>query len=159
MRCPFCQAQDSRVLDSRASEEQSTVRRRRECIACQRRFTTYERVELTPLMVVKKDHSREEFDREKVRRGISRACEKRPITSEQIETLVDAVERELRTDFEREVAASEVGARVMRRLRMLDGVAYVRFASVYREFRDVQTFAEEILQLLHQQGVNGSQED
>ncbi len=159
MRCPFCQAQDSRVLDSRASEEQSTVRRRRECIACQRRFTTYERVELTPLMVVKKDHSREEFDREKVRRGISRACEKRPITSEQIETLVDAVERELRTDFEREVAASEVGARVMRLLRMLDGVAYVRFASVYREFRDVQTFAEEILQLLHQQGVNGSQED
>ncbi|MHB1684282.1 MAG: transcriptional regulator NrdR [Bacilli bacterium] len=159
MRCPFCQAQDSRVLDSRASEEQSTVRRRRECIACQRRFTTYERVELTPLMVVKKDHSREEFDREKVRRGISRACEKRPITSEQIETLVDAVERELRTDFEREVAASEVGARVMRLLRMLDGVAYVRFASVYREFRDVQTFAEEILQLLHQQGVNGAQED
>ncbi len=159
MRCPFCQAQDSRVLESRASEDQSTVRRRRECIACQRRFTTYERVELTPLMVVKKDRSREEFDREKVRRGIARACEKRPITSEQIEGLVDAVERELRAEFEREVAAAEVGGRVMNLLRELDGVAYVRFASVYREFRDVQTFAQEILQLLHQQGKNGSQEE
>ncbi len=150
MRCPFCQAPDSRVLESRASDEQSIVRRRRECITCQRRFTTYERVELAPLLVVKKDKSREEFDRDKVRRGISRACEKRPITSDQIETLVDALEQGLRTDFEREVPSVQVGERVMGLLKELDPVAYVRFASVYREFHDLNSFTEEIMRFLHQ---------
>ncbi len=150
MRCPFCQAPDSRVLESRASDEQSIVRRRRECITCQRRFTTYERVELAPLMVVKKDKSREEFDRDKVRRGITRACEKRPITSDQIENLVDLVESGIRTDFEREVPSVEVGERVMGLLKDIDPVAYVRFASVYREFHDLQSFTDEIMRFLHQ---------
>ncbi len=157
MRCPSCQALDSRVIESRANDDQYTVRRRRECIACQRRFTTYERVELVPLMVVKKDRTREEFDREKIRRGIARACEKRPISFMQIEELVDEIERELRADFEREVPSSEIGINVMQRLRIFDGVAYVRFASVYREFRDVETFAKEILQLLHQENPNEDQ--
>lgn len=137
-------------MESRASEDQSMVRRRRECVDCQRRFTTYERVELAPLMVVKKDGSREEFDRDKVRRGILRACEKRPIDAEQIEAMVDDVERQLRAEFDREVASTIVGERVMSALRAADGVAYVRFASVYREFRDVETFANEILQMLQQ---------
>ncbi len=150
MRCPFCQAPDSRVLESRASDEQSIVRRRRECITCQRRFTTYERVELAPLLVVKKDKSREEFDRDKIRRGVSRACEKRPITSDQIENLVDALEQGLRTDFEREVPSVQVGERVMGLLKELDPVAYVRFASVYREFHDLNSFTEEIMRFLHQ---------
>lgn len=155
MRCPFCQAQDSRVIESRASEDQSTVRRRRECEGCGRRFTTYERVELAPLLVVKKDRAREEFDREKVRRGILRACEKRAIPSEQIDRMVDEVERVLRKDFEREVPSSEIGERVMEQLRDVDGVAYVRFASVYREFRDVQTFAKEILGFLQGSSPHG----
>jgi len=151
VKCPYCQAQDSRVVESRASEDQSTVRRRRECVDCQRRFTTYERVELAPLMVVKKDRSREEFDRDKLRRGILRACEKRPLDVEQIESIVDDVERQLRADFDREAPSTAVGERVMAALRAVDGVAYVRFASVYREFRDVETFASEILQMLQQE--------
>ncbi|MCY0875130.1 MAG: transcriptional regulator NrdR [Firmicutes bacterium] len=150
MRCPYCQAHDSRVVESRASEDQSTVRRRRECVDCQRRFTTYERVELAPLMVVKKDRSREEFDRDKLRRGILRACEKRPLDVTQVEGIVDDVERQLRVEFDREVPSTAVGERVMTALRAVDGVAYVRFASVYREFRDVETFAKEILQILQQ---------
>ena len=152
MRCPFCQARDSRVLESRASEDQSTVRRRRECVACQRRFTTYERVELSPLMVIKKDGVREEFSRDKLRRGIVKACEKRPIASDQVEALVDEVERRVRLEFEREAPSAQIGERVMDVLRAVDGVAYVRFASVYREFRDVQTFAQEIMRLLGTQG-------
>lgn len=136
------------MIESRASEEQSTVRRRRECERCGRRFTTYERVEVAPLVIVKKDKAREEFDREKVRRGIARACEKRQITSDQIDEMVDRVERELRTDFDREVPSTEIGERVMNILRDVDGVAYVRFASVYRAFRDVESFAQEVLQLL-----------
>ena len=155
MRCPFCEAVDSRVVESRANDDQSMVRRRRECIECGRRFTTYERVEYTPLLVIKKDKTREGFDRDKLRRGIARACEKRPITSDQIDSMVDEVDKQLRIDFEREVPSSEVGERIMDLLRTVDGVAYVRFASVYREFRDVQTFAQEILQLLHQQGNHG----
>nr|NNM89303.1 transcriptional repressor NrdR [Bacilli bacterium] len=151
MRCPFCQAVDSRVVESRTNEEQSLVRRRRECIECGRRFTTYERVEYTPLLVVKKDKTRESFDRDKLMRGITRACEKRPITLEQIETMVDEVDKQLRVDYEREVPTSAIGERVMELLREIDGVAYVRFASVYREFRDVETFAKEILQLLNNQ--------
>ena len=152
MRCPFCQARDSRVLESRASDDQSTVRRRRECEACQRRFTTYERVELSTLMVIKKDGAREEFDRDKLRRGIVKACEKRPIASDQVEALVDEVERRVRLEFEREAPSAQIGERVMDVLRAVDGVAYVRFASVYREFRDVQTFAQEIMRLLGTQG-------
>jgi len=126
------------------------MRRRRECVECQRRFTTYERVEFAPLMVVKKDRSREEFDRDKLRRGILRACEKRPINTEQIESIIDDVERQLRADFDREVPSTEVGGRVMTALRDTDGVAYVRFASVYREYRDVDSFVSEIVQMLQQ---------
>ena len=148
MRCPFCQTEDSRVLESRASDDQSTVRRRRECVACQRRFTTYERIELAPLMVVKKDGAREEFDRDKLRRGIVKACEKRPITTDQVDALVDEVERGVRLEFEREAPSALIGERVMDGLRGVDGVAYVRFASVYREFRDVRTFAQEIMRML-----------
>lgn len=154
MRCPSCQARDSRVLESRASDDQSTVRRRRECVVCQRRFTTYERVEVVPLMVIKKDSAREEFDRDKLRRGIVKACEKRPITSDQVEALVDDVERRVRLEFEREAPSAEIGERVMDVLRAVDGVAYVRFASVYREFRDVRTFAQEIMRLLGTQGAD-----
>ncbi len=150
MRCPYCQALDSRVLESRASDDQSLVRRRRECTACGRRFTTYERVELVPLKVIKKDKSREEFDRDKIRRGISRACEKRPITTDQIEDLVDTVEQAIRVDFEREVPTAEVGERVMGFLKDLDPVAYVRFASVYREFHDLKSFTDEIMRFLRQ---------
>lgn len=150
LRCPFCQAPDTRVLESRASDDESMVRRRRECGVCQRRFTTYERPEILPFMVVKKDGAREEFSREKVRRGIARACEKRPITSDRMEAMVDELERQVRAEFEREVASKEIGERAMSLLRSVDAVAYVRFASVYREFRDVQTFAQEILSLLQQ---------
>lgn len=163
VKCPYCQAHDSRVVDSRVSDEQSWVRRRRECVSCQKRFTTYERVELTPLIVVKKDRVREEFNRDKLRRGVVRACEKRPITLDQMEQLVDDVERVIRAEFEREVPSCEVGERVMNALKALDGVAYVRFASVYREFRDVESFAKEVLALLHTSGegkhaVPGEQE-
>lgn len=150
MRCPYCFHDSTRVIESRSTEE--VVRRRRECDSsdCQRRFTTYEKVEMAPLLVVKKDGKREEFSREKLLRGIIRACEKRPITVEEIETLVDAVEREVRRDYEKEVPADIIGEKSMDKLRTLDGVAYVRFASVYRQFKDVETFAQEVLGLLNQ---------
>jgi transcriptional repressor NrdR len=150
MRCPYCGAEDSRVIESRAGDDGTTIRRRRECTnpACGRRFTTYERVEHRPLMVIKKDSKREEFSREKLYRGLMKACEKRPISVDQLEAVVDRIERELRLDYEREVPSSVIGERVMEALRELDGVAYVRFASVYREFRDVETLAREVLALL-----------
>ncbi|MBX6353530.1 MAG: transcriptional repressor NrdR [Thermoflavifilum sp.] len=150
MRCPYCQAEDSRVLESRTGDDGTTIRRRRECTnpACGRRFTTYERVEQRPLMVVKKDAKREEFSREKLYRGMMKACEKRPISVDQLEAVVDRIERSLRLEYEREVPSSVIGERVMDELRALDGVAYVRFASVYREFRDVETLAREVLALL-----------
>lgn len=150
VRCPYCGVDNARVIESRAGEEGTTIRRRRECVseACERRFTTYERVEIRPLMVVKKDAEREEFSREKLYRGLMKACEKRPISSTVVEDVVDQIEHQLGIDFEREVPSSVIGERVMEALRALDGVAYVRFASVYRQFRDVETLANEVLSLL-----------
>ncbi|MBL0388423.1 transcriptional repressor NrdR [Tumebacillus sp. ITR2] len=152
MKCPYCAQANSRVIESRATDE--AVRRRRECENqdCQRRFTTYEKVEMAPLMVIKKDKKREEFSREKLLRGLLRACEKRPIAVDEIESLADHVEKTLRREFDKEVPVEAVGEQVMDRLRDLDGVAYVRFASVYRQFKDVETFAQEVLGLLTHKG-------
>lgn len=150
MRCPYCHVDNSRVIESRTSEDGTTIRRRRECVneSCARRFTTYERLEQRPLMVIKKDAKREEFSHEKLYRGVLKACEKRPISTEQVEAAVDRISLRLRLEFEQEVPSSVIGERVMEALRELDGVAYVRFASVYREFRDVETLAQEVLSLL-----------
>jgi transcriptional repressor NrdR len=135
-------------LDSRPTDEASAIRRRRECASCGERFTTYEKVENTPFVVVKKDGRRESFDREKILRGILVACEKRPVALEDIERLVEEVERELRSSYEREIESSAIGKLVMERLRELDEVAYVRFASVYRQFKDLETFRQELDRLL-----------
>jgi transcriptional repressor NrdR len=150
MRCPYCGTENSRVVESRAGEDGSTIRRRRECTntGCTRRFTTYERIEQRPLMVVKKDAEREEFSRDKLYRGLLKSCEKRPISADEIEKVTSQIEQSIRMDFEREVPSTVIGERVMEALKPLDGVAYVRFASVYREFRDVETLAREVLTLL-----------
>ncbi|RMG11220.1 MAG: transcriptional repressor NrdR [Deltaproteobacteria bacterium] len=148
MRCPFCASTDGRVVDSRLSKEATVIRRRRECAACGRRFTTYERVEELSPLVVKKDGRREHFDRRKVIAGLERACEKRPISAEQIDRIADDVERQIQGSGEKEVPSAVVGDAVMQRLRSLDQVAYVRFASVYRDFRDVDEFMEELRRLI-----------
>ena len=137
MRCPYCQEYESRVIDSRSSEDGSTIRRRRECTTCKRRFTTYERVEERPLLVVKNGGNREQFSREKILKGISKACEKRPVSSEEMETVVADIERDLRDNFDREVSSKVIGEKIMDKLQKLDEVAYVRFASVYRQFGDL----------------------
>mgnify|MGYP001355779394 CR=1 FL=1 len=147
MRCPYCQEYESRVIDSRASEDGSTIRRRRECAACKRRFTTYERVEERPLLVIKRGGTREQFNREKLLRGISKACEKRPVSMEDMETVVADIERELRDSFDREVSSRIIGEKLMDKLQSLDEVAYVRFASVYRQFGDLNSFIKTIDQL------------
>ncbi|MDI6880629.1 MAG: transcriptional regulator NrdR [Desulfitobacteriaceae bacterium] len=152
MKCPFCGNEDTRVLDSRQVEEGTAIRRRRECDRCLRRFTTYEKYEDIPLIVVKKDGSREEFSRSKVIAGMLRACEKRPISTEQIEQAAFEIEKFLRNSHEREVASFEVGEAVMERLFHLDEVAYIRFASVYREFTDVQRFMQELHELVKKRG-------
>lgn len=148
MKCPFCQHQDSRVIDSRTSDDRGVVRRRRECAACGRRFTTYERPSDLPLTVVKKDGSREAFDREKIIIGMTKACEKRPIAREAIGQAADEVEREIRDQLAEEVPARHIGTLVMEKLRRMDEVAYVRFASVYKEFHDADSFVQEIESLL-----------
>ena len=148
MKCPFCGHQEDKVVDSRASSDGSSIRRRRECLGCGKRFTTYEHVEEQPLMVVKKDGRREPFDRHKLLGGLVKACEKRPVSMDDLEKLVDELERELSQQFEREVPSREVGERVMKKLHALDPVAYVRFASVYREFKDVEQFMRELKDLL-----------
>ncbi len=147
MRCPFCLHLDSKVLDSRQTEEGASIRRRRECAACHKRFTTYERLDEMPFLVIKKDGGREAFSRAKILNGILRACEKRPISLETIEEMVDDIEREVRSGQEREVASEFIGELVMDKLRELDDVAYVRFASVYRQFKDIDRFIEELQQL------------
>ncbi|WP_324670253.1 transcriptional regulator NrdR [Geochorda subterranea] len=152
MRCPFCSEPDTRVIDSRLTEEGAAVRRRRECPRCGRRFTTYERVEEIPLMVVKKDGRREPFSRQKVLAGVMKACEKRPIPVARIEELVSRVEEAVRTQGEYEVPSRLIGERVMEELRQLDPVAYVRFASVYRDFQDVTGFVAEVRQFLDRAG-------
>jgi transcriptional repressor NrdR len=148
MKCPFCGASDDRVVDSRESREGEVIRRRRECESCGRRFTSYETIEEIPYMVVKKDGRREAFDRKKLRAGLVKACEKRPISPAQLDAIVDEIETRLHDTEEREVGTTDIGARVMDRLRELDKVAYVRFASVYRKFEDVDEFLNELKTLL-----------
>jgi transcriptional repressor NrdR len=152
MKCPYCGCVDDKVIDSRASSEGNAVRRRRECTKCGRRFTTYEVVEETALMVVKKDGRRETFDRKKILSGILKACEKRPVSLEKMEELVTSIEREISRKFDREVRSRDVGELVMDRLASLDEVAYVRFASVYRQFKDVNQFMLELRDLLKKAG-------
>lgn len=151
MRCPFCLHLDSKVLDSRQTEEGVSIRRRRECMACQKRFTTYERLDEMPFLVIKKDGRREAFSRSKILSGIMRACEKRPISSETIEETVGEIERQVRSGLDREIASEYIGELVMDKLRALDDVAYVRFASVYRQFKDIDSFIEELQQLRKEQ--------
>lgn len=150
MKCPFCNAEDTRVLDSRESNEGAVIRRRREC-GCKRRFTTYERVEELNPLVVKKDGRREPFDRDKLIHGLKKACEKRPVSVAQLEALVTEIERRLQELGEKEVSSVAIGEEVMRRLPSLDEVAYVRFASVYRSFRDIAEFMDELKDILEQQ--------
>ena len=148
MRCPFCLHKESKVLDSRATEEGASIRRRRECMKCSRRFTTYERLDEIPFMVVKKDGRREPFNRNKILNGVLRACEKRPISIDEIELMIDQIEREVRNNTEREISSEQIGELVMDRLKALDEVAYVRFASVYRQFKDINSYLNELQQLL-----------
>ena len=148
MKCPFCGFTDSKVIDSRPAEDGTTIRRRRECLECQKRFTTYEIIERMPLVVIKRDGSRESFDKVKIINGVIRACEKRPVTMTQIENLANDIELELRGRLESEVSSEVIGEMVMARLKDLDEVAYVRFASVYRSFKDINTFMEELTKLL-----------
>lgn len=148
MRCPFCRTDRDKVIDTRASAEGTIVRRRRECLDCGRRFTTYERLETLPLRVVKKDGQRVEFDRQKILGGILRACEKRPVSMDAIEKTVMEIENEIYTHYDKEVTSRQIGQVVMKKLRELDKVAYVRFASVYREFTDVSEFMTEVKPML-----------
>ena len=148
MKCPFCGFLESKVIDSRPAEEGSTIRRRRECLACQKRFTTYEIIEHLPLVVVKRDGSRQTSDRVKLINGMVRACEKRPVSLAQLEKIADEIEQELQSALEREISTVDIGEMVMRRIKEVDEVAYVRFASVYRSFKDINTFMEELTKLL-----------
>ena len=148
MKCPFCGEDNTRVIDSRPADDNSSIRRRRLCDACQKRFTTYEKVETIPLVVIKKDNNREQYDRSKIEAGVLRACHKRPISINQINELVDAVETEIFNREEREISSKEIGEMVMERLKNLEAVAYVRLASVYREFKDVNTFMDELKKFL-----------
>ncbi len=148
MRCPSCGYPDSKVIDSRPSNDASFIRRRRECLSCERRFTTYETIETAPIVVVKKDKSRESFDRNKLLRSIIRACDKRQVTREQMEQCATEVENALSNSLQNEVSSAYIGSLVMDRLKQLDQVAYVRFASVYRQFKDINDFMDELKQLL-----------
>lgn len=151
MKCPYCGQDDSKVIDSRPIDDGSKIRRRRECISCSKRFTTYEIVETVPLMVVKKDKSREVFDRQKLLAGLLRASEKRPVTYKMLEATVDSIEQSLLNNYDKEVPSTEIGELAMNELKKLDEVAYVRFASVYRQFRDLNSFMEELESMLKQQ--------
>jgi len=150
MKCPYCSHTKDRVLDSRSANENRSVRRRRECLKCHRRFTTYESVEEIPIMVVKRDGRREAFDRNKIISGILKSCEKRPVSVQQVEDLVDKLERELHKNYEKEVTVLSIGEMVMDHLHKIDEVAYVRFASVYRSFKDINQFMGELKDLLNQ---------
>ena len=148
MKCPYCNQLDTRVIDSRPAEDGNSIRRRRSCDSCGKRFTTYEKVETIPLIVIKKDNNRQQYDRAKVEAGILRACHKRPVSVDNINQLVDTVEVEVFNREEKEISSSEIGEIVMDKLQELDPVAYVRFASVYREFKDVNTFMDELKKIL-----------
>jgi len=148
MKCPYCGFVEDKVIDSRPTEENTAIRRRRECSKCLKRFTTYEKVESVPLMVIKKDKTRQVFNREKLLNGLLRACEKRPVSIEELEIMVDEIEGQILNSLKREITSQEIGEMVMARLKNLDEVAYVRFASVYRQFRDINTFMDELRKLL-----------
>lgn len=148
MKCPYCGTNRDKVVDSRSSNNNKNIRRRRECLKCGKRFTTYEHLEETPLMVIKKDGRREPFDRNKILAGFTKACEKRPVSTEKLEKIADAIEMQVQKNFEREVKASVIGELAMKQLHSLDEVAYVRFASVYRQFKDINQFMKELKQLL-----------
>ncbi|MBR4579601.1 MAG: transcriptional regulator NrdR [Lachnospiraceae bacterium] len=149
MKCPYCGHENTRVIDSRPAEENNSIRRRRACDECGKRFTTYEKVETIPLIIIKKDLNREAFDRAKIEAGVLRACHKRPVSAEQIANLVDEVETEIYSREERELPSAVIGECIMNKLKELDPVAYVRFASVYREFKDVNTFMDELKKILN----------
>ena len=148
MKCPFCGYEESKVIDSRPTDEGEKIRRRRECISCGKRFTTYEIIESVPIVVVKKDKSRQAFDRVKLFNGMLRACEKRPVSIEQLDKVVSEIEADLQNSLDREVTSVHIGELVMDKLKALDEVAYVRFASVYRQFKDINTFMDELTKLL-----------
>ncbi|MFH1459902.1 MAG: transcriptional regulator NrdR [Candidatus Omnitrophota bacterium] len=149
MKCPFCGNIEDKVVDSRISSEGDSIRRRRECLKCQRRFTTYEYIEKTALMIIKKDGRREPYDRNKILSGLLRACEKRPVSMEKIEGVVDSIERALQKKYDKEVVSSDIGELLMQHLQDIDEVAYVRFASVYRQFKDINQFLGELKDLLN----------
>ncbi|XEC93308.1 transcriptional regulator NrdR [Paenibacillus tarimensis] len=159
MKCPYCDYGGTKVLDSRPANENKSIRRRRECEQCSRRFTTFEMIEETPLIVIKKDGSREEFSREKILRGLIRACEKRPVSIEKLEIIVSEVEKELRTTAQAEVESFSIGELVMEQLYPVDEVAYVRFASVYRQFKDINMFMKELTNLLSKHPLSGTEKN
>ena len=148
MKCPFCSSENTRVIDSRPADDNNSIRRRRVCDVCGKRFTTYEKVETIPLIVIKKDNNREQYDRAKIEAGVLRACHKRPISANDINKLIDEVETEIFSREEKEIPSDEIGEIVMDKIKDLDDVAYVRFASVYREFKDVNTFMSELKKML-----------
>lgn len=148
MKCPFCGYEESKVVDSRPAEEGTCIRRRRECLSCQKRFTTYETIESLPLIIVKKDGSRQTFDKNKILNGLVKACEKRSVPLHELENLADEIEQVLLNSLEREITSQKIGELVMERLKKIDEVAYVRFASVYRQFKDINTFMSELNKLL-----------
>jgi transcriptional repressor NrdR len=150
MKCPYCGYSESKVVDSRPTEEETAIRRRRECEKCAKRFTTYEKIEEVPLVIIKKDGSREVYQRGKLINGFLKACEKRPVSLKQIEEVVDEIEKELYNSMEKEIDSKKIGEMVMKRLKQLDDVAYVRFASVYRQFKDLNTFMEELNKLINE---------
>lgn len=150
MKCPFCGYIESKVIDSRPTDEGSRIRRRRECLSCQKRFTTYEIIESVPIVVVKKDRSREAFDRNKLLNGMLRACQKRPVSIETLEAAVDDIEAQIQNSLDREVPASRIGEYAMKKLKDIDEVAYVRFASVYRQFKDINSFMRELNKILEE---------
>ncbi len=154
MKCPFCGHENTRVIDSRPAEENNAIRRRRVCDECDKRFTTYEKVETIPLIIMKKDNNSETYDRSKIEAGVLRACHKRPISASQIDQLVDEVETEVFKREEKEIPSQVIGEYVMEKLRELDMVAYVRFASVYREFKDINTFMDELKKVLDKENEN-----
>ena len=149
MKCPFCGEENTKVIDSRPAEENNSIRRRRQCEVCGKRFTTYEKVESIPLIVIKKDDNREPYDRSKIERGIVRSCHKRPVSYDQIVSTVEEIEAEIFNKEEKEISSNEIGEIVMDKIKELDQVAYVRFASVYREFKDVNTFMDELKKFLN----------
>ncbi len=148
MKCPFCGHENTRVIDSRPAEENNSIRRRRVCDECDKRFTTYEKVETIPLIIIKKDNNRETYDRSKIEAGVLRACHKRPVSANQITRLIEEVETQIFNMEEKEISSSKIGELVMSKLKNIDAVAYVRFASVYREFKDVNTFMDELKKML-----------